>query len=1151
MACVAPALYAQNIVVDGVTLANAGGSPTNCSANSYKLKGTAAANGSCVSLTSNTFDAGALWVCDPINLNESFKVYFEANFDSFNSGDGIAFVLQNEGVPTTLGAEAGGIGYSLGNLTGCIPFGDCIISPSVTVELDIWDNSGAVWDVGNPGLGTINDISCDHASIQTNGVQLMSNALVPPTCLLPSGVDVTDGLNHDVCIIWDVVNLQYSVYFDSALVVVYNGDIRTNFVTPASVFWGFTAGSGGATQNQRVCNVDMLTNIANPFCTCTLPIASALPTSEDICSGNTTNISLSSTVAGTTYDWVATDNINVSGESTISQSGATIAETLTNNSSVDQTVIYTVTPDAAGCIGSDIIVSVIVHPTPVITNTLTTFDICSGGAATITPTSDVAGTTFGWAAVGSSGNVSGFSASGSGNISEVLTNSGTITETVTYTITPTGPATSLCPGLPVNFIVTVYPTPVITNAPTTSDICSGETATIIPTSNVVGTTYGWTAVGSSGNVSGYSASGSGNISEVLLNSGTGIETVTYSVTPTGPATSLCLGLPVDFVVNVYPSPVISGVGTDPSTCATATGNIEVTLISGLTSSGTLTWTGTQSGNNSTADVTLDSPDIGSLLAGGYSVSFVDANGCASNNVALSLDDPFAPIFTNTIFTQPSTCGGSDGSIFIEGTGTLLPSTNYNLTYNYGATVLGPLVISTDVNGDYLLTGLTAGSYSSITMELAGCVGSQVGPLILVDPTPPVASAGTSTANICEGSDIVLLGNTVAGATYSWTGPNTFSDNIEDPIIVAASVLATGTYSLTITLNNCVSIVSTVDVIVNQMPILTLNDPVAVCSPSTVDITVSGVSSTTAGSLSYFTDPGFLTPVPDATQVGAGTYYVLATNAGCSANGSVVVMINNSNSGSENVTACDSYTWPANTTTYTSSGSYTTTLTNAVGCDSVATLNLTINYSNSGSENVTACDSYTWPANTTTYASSGSYTATLTNAAGCDSIATLNLTINSVDNGATQIDDLTIDANAVGATYQWLDCDDNYSILTGETSQSFIASINGNYAVEVTQNGCTDTSTCIAITNVGLLENDFGSNLVVYPNPTSGKVVIELGKTYEAVDIKLINLIGQELYKCTMNHTDQIELEIDAIIGYYIIEIETSTGKKARVKVLKE
>ena len=66
--------------------------------------------------------------------------------------------------------------------------------------------------------------------------------------------------------------------------------------------------------------------------------------------------------------------------------------------------------------------------------------------------------------------------------------------------------------------------------------------------------------------------------------------------------------------------------------------------------------------------------------------------------------------------------------------------------------------------------------------------------------------------------------------------------------------------------------------------------------------------------------------------------------------------------------------------------------NSVGCDSTATLDLTINYSNSGSESVTVCDSYIW--NSDTLLLSGTYIDTLTNISGCDSIATLFLTINS-------------------------------------------------------------------------------------------------------------------------------------------------------------
>ena len=95
-------------------------------------------------------------------------------------------------------------------------------------------------------------------------------------------------------------------------------------------------------------------------------------------------------------------------------------------------------------------------------------------------------------------------------------------------------------------------------------------------------------------------------------------------------------------------------------------------------------------------------------------------------------------------------------------------------------------------------------------------------------------------------------------------------------------------------------------------------------------------------------------------------------------------INYSNSGSSAVTACDSYTWDGQA--YTTSGAYNNTYTNVAGCDSIHTLNLTINYSNSGSSAVTACDSYTWDGQA--YTTSGAYNNTYTNVAGCDSIHTL-------------------------------------------------------------------------------------------------------------------------------------------------------------------
>ena len=97
-----------------------------------------------------------------------------------------------------------------------------------------------------------------------------------------------------------------------------------------------------------------------------------------------------------------------------------------------------------------------------------------------------------------------------------------------------------------------------------------------------------------------------------------------------------------------------------------------------------------------------------------------------------------------------------------------------------------------------------------------------------------------------------------------------------------------------------------------------------------------------------------------------------------------------NDSSSSVTACDSYTWDG--VVYTTSGTYSNIYTDVLGCDSVHTLNLTINNSNTGTSSATACDSYTWDG--VVYTTSGTYSNTYTNAAGCDSVHTLNLTINN-------------------------------------------------------------------------------------------------------------------------------------------------------------
>jgi gliding motility-associated-like protein len=122
-----------------------------------------------------------------------------------------------------------------------------------------------------------------------------------------------------------------------------------------------------------------------------------------------------------------------------------------------------------------------------------------------------------------------------------------------------------------------------------------------------------------------------------------------------------------------------------------------------------------------------------------------------------------------------------------------------------------------------------------------------------------------------------------------------------------------------------------------------------------------------------------------------TYTVDASGPGGSASAIVVLTIKNSTSSTITVAACNSYT--LNAQTYTASGTYRDIIQNVTGCDSIITLNLTINNS-FNTLNKIACNSYTSPSSKYTWTGNGTYNDTIPNAVGCDSVITSNLTINT-------------------------------------------------------------------------------------------------------------------------------------------------------------
>jgi hypothetical protein len=213
-----------------------------------------------------------------------------------------------------------------------------------------------------------------------------------------------------------------------------------------------------------------------------------------------------------------------------------------------------------------------------------------------------------------------------------------------------------------------------------------------------------------------------------------------------------------------------------------------------------------------------------------------------------------------------------------------------------------------------------------------------------------------------------------------------------------------------------------------------------------------------------------------------------------------------------------------------------TIPNQAGCDSVITVNLTIGNSSQSIISPIACDSYVSPSGNYTWTSNGTYMDTIPNLSGCDSVITINLTINNVNTVVTNSSP-TLTANAAGATYQWLDCNNNFAVIAGATNQSFTATANGSYAVAVTQNNCTDTSACEQVTGIGILENSFGNSFLVYPNPaSSGQVAVTLPSSDNYTSYEVFDVSGNILHTGT-SASNRFEIDVAGLsAGMYIIKV---------------
>lgn len=242
------------------------------------------------------------------------------------------------------------------------------------------------------------------------------------------------------------------------------------------------------------------------------------------------------------------------------------------------------------------------------------------------------------------------------------------------------------------------------------------------------------------------------------------------------------------------------------------------------------------------------------------------------------------------------------------------------------------------------------------------------------------------------------------------------------------------------------------------------------------------------------------------------------------------------SGSFTKNICTGQSFSFNGINRTTTGAYLDTLVNSKGCDSFLTLNLVVGSFVSFAFNKSICNgqSYLWNGISRTV--TGAFKDTFPSSAGCDSIVTLNLTVNpsSIDTSTTSVNK-TITAKQSGATYQWIDCESDKAI-PGATSQSYRAHNTGYYKVALSLGGCSDTSSCKFILIEGINDIQNFDEIKIYPNPVIEFLNVEIQNWHGTGQINLYSSSGFKILSQTIKNGIPIKIDMSCFSdGVYYLE----------------
>lgn len=154
-------------------------------------------------------------------------------------------------------------------------------------------------------------------------------------------------------------------------------------------------------------------------------------------------------------------------------------------------------------------------------------------------------------------------------------------------------------------------------------------------------------------------------------------------------------------------------------------------------------------------------------------------------------------------------------------------------------------------------------------------------------------------------------------------------------------------------------------------------------------------------------------------------------------------------------------------------------------------------------------------------------------------ASSTVDITQIDNAIQQSGNQLLSQQA-GANYQWLDCDNGYAPISGEASQSFAPLADGLYAVEITLNGCVDTSQCLVYSTISISEEAFES-FVYYPNPTADDVTLEFSAVQSYVEVQVYGITGQLVTSQVYEDCSKFAAQLPEIPGVYVLRVSASAG----------